>query len=260
MSSSPSTRSISSSYRKEVFDRIAGDYTAFAAQLGFSSIVPIPISARFGDNVIESVDQHALVSRALAAAVSRNRSMSSSETSAGPFRFPVQWVNRPNLDFRGYAGTVVSGKIEVGDPDRRRGLRAGIAVKEIVIYDGSLASAEAGDAMTLTLDRRSRRCAGRHSGQPVARPEVSDQFAAHVIWMSDEPLVPGRSYLARIGPRRCRYRNRAQIQDRRQYRASIWPHDTSAERHRILQSRDRCVPVAFDPYEQNRQDRLLHPH
>ena len=105
-------------FSEETFDRIVGDYTAFAADLGFTSIVPVPISARFGDNVTMRSGNtpwyrgptllHYLESVEI-----------DSETLAKPFRFPVQWINRPNLDFRGYAGTVASGQINVGDADRR---------------------------------------------------------------------------------------------------------------------------------------------
>jgi bifunctional enzyme CysN/CysC len=102
-------------YRKEVFERIAGEYTAFATQLGFASIAPIPISARYGDNIIELSGNTpwyggpTLLERLETIDVE-------SEVVAKPFRFPVQWVNRPSLDFRGYAGTIATGRVGVGDP------------------------------------------------------------------------------------------------------------------------------------------------
>ncbi len=185
-------------YDNAIFDRIVSDYTAFATQLEFASIVSIPISARFGDNVIkpsgntpwyrgpsllqylESVDVQ-------------------SEIVTKPFRFPVQWVNRPKPDFRGYAGTVASGRINVGDPIVAATSGRMSRVEQIVTYDGSLITAEAGDAITLTLTDEIDVARGDVLASSTSPLEVSDQFAAHLIWMSDQALMPGRSYLARIG-------------------------------------------------------------
>ena len=183
-------------FDRDTFERIAAEYTTFATQLGFTSIVPIPISARFGDNVTEPSPNTAwyrgptLLAQLEAIDVE-------SETTAKPFRFPVQWVNRPNLDFRGYAGTVVSGQINAGDPIVVATTGRSSRVKEIVTYEGPLASAAAGDAVTLTLADDIDIARGDVLVSPTACPEVSDQFAAHIIWMSEEALFPGRSYLAR---------------------------------------------------------------
>ena len=123
------------------------------------------------------------------------------ESADKPFRFPVQWVNRPNLDFRGYAGTVVSGTITAGDPIVVASSGQSSRVKELLTYEGAQASAQPGDAITMTLTDEVDIARGDVLVSPASRPEVSDQFAAHVIWMSDQALVPGRSYLARIGTR-----------------------------------------------------------
>jgi bifunctional enzyme CysN/CysC len=187
-------------YQKEAFDRIVGDYASYVAQLGFESIKPIPISARFGDNVIELSDRTPWYSDVALLPYLETVDVDS-ETSSGPLRFPVQWVNRPNSDFRGYAGTVVSGKVAVGDPVVVAMSGSTSTVKEIVTYDGRRASAEAGEAVTLTLSTEVDLARGDILVSPSSRPEVSDQFAAHIIWMSEHPLVPGRSYLARIGTR-----------------------------------------------------------
>ena len=129
--------------------------------------------------------------------------MSTTDAAAQPFRLPVQWVNRPNLDFRGFAGTIASGRDPPRRRDRRRAVRrASRGSRAIVTDDGDVDAAEAGDAVTLTLGRRDRHRARRHAGRAAThRPEVADQFAAHLIWMSEEPLLPGRSYLMRIGTR-----------------------------------------------------------
>jgi len=152
------------------------------------------------DNVIASSDRTPWYSNAALLQYLENVDVGS-ETSAGPLRFPVQWVNRPTSDFRGYAGTVVSGKVAVGDPVIVATSGRASSIKEIVTFDGPLASAEAGDAVTLTLASEVDLARGDILVSPSSRPELSDQFAAHLIWMSENPLVPGRSYLARIGTR-----------------------------------------------------------
>ena len=186
-------------YRRERFAKISNEYRDFASQLGFNSVVSIPISARFGDNVATR-SAHMPWYRGPTLIDYLETIDVESETVGDPFRFPIQWVNRPNPDFRGYAGTVVSGAVKVGDPVvvARSGQTS--HVKELLTYDGPLPSAHSGDAITVTLTDDVDVARGDVLVHPVSRPEVSDQFAAHVIWMSSEPLVAGRSYLARIGP------------------------------------------------------------
>jgi len=185
-------------YQKEIFDRIVADYTAFAAQLEFTSIVAIPISARLGDNVTEPSSNMRWYKGPSLLHYLEEIDVES-DIAAKPFRFPVQWVNRPSLDFRGYAGTVASGKIKVGDPIVVAASGQMSQVDQIVTYDGQVSAAEAGEAVTLMLIDEIDIARGDMLASPTSRPEVSDQFAAHLIWMSDEGLMPGRSYLARIG-------------------------------------------------------------
>ena len=121
-------------------------------------------------------------------------------TAAMPFRFPVQSVNQSNLDFRGYEGTVVSGHINAGDPIVVATTGRSSHVKEIIAHGSEIATASASNAVTLTLeDNFDIACGDLVS--PSARPEVSDQFAAHIIWTSEDAMVPGRSYRLRIGTR-----------------------------------------------------------
>jgi bifunctional enzyme CysN/CysC len=185
-------------YQKEIFDRIVADYTAFSAQLEFTSIVAIPISARFGDNVTEP-SSNTRWYKGPSLLHHLEEIDVKSDIGTKPFRFPVQWVNRPRLDFRGYAGTVASGKIKVGDPIVVAASGQMSQVDQIVTYDGPVSAAEAGEAVTLMLIDEIDIARGDMLASPTSRPEVSDQFAAHLIWMSDEGLMPGRSYLARIG-------------------------------------------------------------
>jgi bifunctional enzyme CysN/CysC len=239
-------------YQKETFDRIVADYMAFSAQLGFTSIMPIPLSARFGDNIIghstntpwyrgptllqhlETIDVQ-------------------SDVLEKPFRFQVQWVNRPNLDFRGYAGTVASGRIGKGDSVVVAASGQATRVERIVTYDGDLESAEAGDAVTITLADQLDVARGDILVQPTARPEVSDQFAAHIIWMNDDQLMPGRSYLLRIGTKTVP----ATITTIK-YKIDVNTWDHLAAPTLGLNDIAFCnistdTPVAFDPYSENRK-------
>jgi bifunctional enzyme CysN/CysC len=239
-------------FSKETFDRIVGDYSAFAAQLGFASIMPIPLSARFGDNVTERSGNTpwyhgpSLIEYLEAMDIE-------SENLAKPFRFPVQWVNRPNPDFRGYAGTVASGQVKIGDPIVVAASGRPSRVAQISTYDGPLAMAETGDAITLTLTDEIDIARGDVLATPRSRPEVSDQFAAHIIWMGDDPLVPGRSYLARIDTKTVpvsvtAIKYRLDVNTREHLAAS-----TLALNDIAFCNLATAVPVAFDPYADNRK-------
>jgi bifunctional enzyme CysN/CysC len=239
-------------FEKATFDRIVADYTAFASELGFVSIVPVPISARLGDNITAPSPNtpwyggpcllHHL-----------ETSVIEGDAIEKPFRFQVQLVNRPNLDFRGYAGTVASGRIRVGETVVVASSGLASAVSGIVTYDGSREAAEAGDAVTLTLAGEIDVARGDVLAAPDARPELSDQFAAHVIWMDPDALMPGRSYLLRIGTK-------------------VVPASITAIKYRIdVNTREHLAaatlglndigfcnlstgsPVAFDPYSENRK-------
>ncbi len=138
-------------YDKDIFDRIVADYAAFASGLGFASIVPIPISARFGDNIINRSSLTCWYQGPCLLDYLERIDIRS-EKARQPFRFPVQWVNRPNPDFRGYAGTVASGRIAEGDEIVVAASGRTTRIKRIVTSDGDLAAAEAEDAVTLTLE------------------------------------------------------------------------------------------------------------
>ena len=158
-----------------------------------------------------------------------------------PFRFPVQWVNRPNLDFRGFSGTVASGIVRAGDRVVVAASGKESTVARIVTADGDLPEARAGDAVTLTLGRRSRCGARRRASRRAdSRPEVVDQFAAHVLWMAEErdasrALVPdAHRHEVRSGAR-----HQPQAQGRRQHPGAHRREDAGAERDRSVQSVDR---------------------
>jgi bifunctional enzyme CysN/CysC len=234
------------------FDRIAADFRSFASQLSFDTIAPIPISARFGDNVVErgrNMDWYggpALL-----------RYLESIEIDAAletlPFRFPVQWVNRPDQEFRGFAGTVASGRIHRGDPVRVARNGAATRVERIVTADHDVEAAGAGDAVTLTLADDLDIARGDLLVPPDSRPQIADQFAAHLIWMSAEPLLPGRSYLMRIGTQWV-----PAMVSSIKHKLDVNHLEPLAARTLAVNEIGLCnfattVPVAFDPYESNRE-------
>jgi len=240
-------------YKKDVFDRIVGDYVAFATGLGFSSIVPIPMSARYGDNIIERSGNTEWYHGPCLLDYLESIDVAS-ETTGLPFRFPVQWVNRPNLDFRGFTGTVASGSISPGDEIVVSASGHTSRVKEIVTYDGQLPKAEAGDAVTITLQDEIDIVRGDVLAKPTERPEVADQFAAHLIWMDQDPLVPARNYIVRIGTQTITSASVTAIK----YRIDVNTREHLAATKLGLNEIAFCnfamaLPVAFDPYEANRR-------
>jgi bifunctional enzyme CysN/CysC len=185
-------------YSQEVFDRIVSGFHQFSARLNFTSQVAIPISARFGVNVIEkSTDTPWYTGPSLLAHLETvDVDTALADT---PFRLPVQWVNRPDLDFRGFSGTIAGGRIKPGDAVTVAKSGKSSTVARIVTMDGDKAEAVAGDAITLTLADEVDISRGDVMAAPGARPNVSDQFAAHLLWMADEELLPGRQYLLKLG-------------------------------------------------------------
>ncbi len=239
-------------FSQEVFDGVVDDYQSFAAQLGFAAVVAIPIAARFGDNVTGRSARTPWY-RGPALLECLERVDVEGEIVDRPFRFPVQWVNRPNPDFRGYAGTVASGRIRVGDAVVAATSGQSSRIKQIITYDGPLPSAEAGDAVTITLADELDIGRGEILAGPAALPEVSDQFAAQVVWMDTEPLVPGRSYLARIGTRTTpitvtTIRYRIDPNTREHIAADVLELN-----HIAVCNLSAGSKVAFDPYGENRK-------
>jgi bifunctional enzyme CysN/CysC len=183
-------------HSQEVFDAIFHDYLAFASELGFASIVPIPISARYGDNVIEPSQKTPWYR-----GPSLLRHLETVEIGSAarelPFRFPVQYVNRPNLDFRGFAGTIASGRVAVGQELAVANSGKTSNVKRIVTSSGDLPHAVEGEAVTIVLEDEVDISRGNLLVPPDARPHVADQFAAHLVWFDETAMMPGRTYLLR---------------------------------------------------------------
>ncbi|HEV2777851.1 MAG TPA: adenylyl-sulfate kinase [Actinophytocola sp.] len=187
-------------YSRRVFDDIAAEYRGFAATLGLDDLACIPVSALDGSNVVTRsertpwYDGPSLLGWLESAEVDDRR-------AAGPFRMVVQWVNRPGPEFRGFSGRILGGVVRPGDPVRVLPGGQESRVARIVTFDGDLAEAVAGQSVTVVLADELDVARGAILAAAADPPAVAEEFEAHVIWMSERDLLPGRSYLAKIGAR-----------------------------------------------------------
>jgi bifunctional enzyme CysN/CysC len=187
-------------YDRNTFERIVADYQAFARQLGELDIVAIPMSALKGDNVT-GPSTHMDWYQGPTLLEHLETVQVDSDLLAAPFRMPVQWVNRPNLDFRGFSGTVASGQVSPGDavsvlPGGQRS-----RVARVVTYEGDLEMALPGQAVTLVLEDEIDISRGDVLAAAQHPPQTSDQLAVHLLWMDDQPMYPGRQYYLKSGAR-----------------------------------------------------------
>jgi bifunctional enzyme CysN/CysC len=238
-------------YSEEVFGSIEADYRTFADEIGIHEVTSIPISALRGDNV-------AGLSEAMPwypgpTLIEHLESVEIADDLAqGPFRLPVQWVNRPDPDFRGFSGLVVGGSIRPGD--RVRILPSGLesSVDRIVTADGDLGEAIAGQSVTLTLCDEIDASRGDVIAAATCPPSVADQFECHVIWMGEQPMLPGRPYLVKLGARTV---TATMAQPKYKVNVNTLEHVAA----RTLEMNEIGVlnlrldrPVPFDPYAENR--------
>ncbi len=240
-------------YSETTFRRILDDYRAFAAQLGLEDIVAIPMSALKGDNITSQSEQMGWYHGPTLMGYLETVEVDQKRRLKGPFRLPVQWVNRPNLDFRGFAGTIASGVIEPGAAIRVQPSGRTSTIKRIVTADGDLPRAIAGQSVTLVLEDEvdiSRGDVISHKDTPA---EVADQFEATLVWMQDEPMMPGRAYLMKIGTRTVT----ATVTDIK-HKVNVNTLEHLAAKQLALNEIavvklgiDR--PIAFDPYESVRE-------
>jgi bifunctional enzyme CysN/CysC len=185
-------------YDRATFDAIVADYRAFADSIGIAAFTAIPISGFKGDNITGPSGNTpwyagpSLIEHLETVPVG-------GEGEARPFRMPVQWVNRPNLDFRGFAGTIASGSVKPGDAVRILPSGRTSHVARIVTYDGDLAQAGRDQSVTLTLTDEVDCSRGDVIVAADAPPEVADQFQATIVWMDQEELLPGRAYWLKLG-------------------------------------------------------------
>ncbi|ESY15599.1 MULTISPECIES: sulfate adenylyltransferase subunit CysN [unclassified Mesorhizobium] len=238
-------------FDQAVFDRIVEDYRQFSHELGFQTIVPIPMSARYGDNVTSRSGKTAWYSGP--SLIEHLETISVDEAAVElPFRFPVQYVNRPNLDFRGFAGTIASGSVAQGDEVVVAKSGKASRVKRIVAQGGDLAQAVAGQAITLVLDDEVEVSRGNMLVSPAARPQVADQFAANIVWFDEAALLPGRSYILRTETDQTS----ATVTDLK-YRVNV--NDFAREAAKSLEMNEVGIcnistraPIAFDTFADNR--------
>ncbi|RQR29823.1 MULTISPECIES: sulfate adenylyltransferase subunit CysN [unclassified Burkholderia] len=239
-------------YDRAVFERIDADYRAFAAELGLDEIVSIPMSALRGDNVIASSERMPWYAGPPLMRHLDTLPLVERVTRDEPFRLPVQWVNRPHLNFRGYAGSIASGEVRVGE--RVRVLPSGkeSRVASVITPAGEADVARAGEAVTLTLADEIDVSRGDMIARADAPPEVADQFEATLVWMHDEPLLPGRPYLVKLGTQTV-----GATCATPKYKIDVNTREHLAARTLALNEIGVCNlsfdrPVAFDPYDLNR--------
>jgi bifunctional enzyme CysN/CysC len=187
-------------FSQVVFDNIVGDFRAFAENLNFASIQAIPLSAKLGCNMLAPSPELAWYDGPPLLTFLETIEVDSDRRET-PFRMPVQWINRPNSDFRGFCGRLASGTLRPGD--RIAVARSGVTttIKSIVTPGGDRAEAFAGDSVTVTLTDEIDASRGDVLAAATDRPEVSDQFAGHLIWMDASPLLVGRPYLLKLATR-----------------------------------------------------------
>ncbi|MBW6527759.1 sulfate adenylyltransferase subunit CysN [Sphingomonas sp. RHCKR7] len=240
-------------YDQAAFDRIRLAYRAFASEIGLTDFRAIPVSGLGGDNIatrsthMDWYDGPTLIEHLEQVPVDADRA------ARAPFRLPVQWVNRPDLDFRGFAGTIASGAVRPGDAVRIVPSGRTTTVKRIVALGGDRAAAEAGEAVTLTLADEvdcSRGDVIAAAGDP---PEVADQFEATLVWMAEEAMLPGRSYAFQLATQRA-----SAVLRQPKYQVNVNTLEHTAARTLELNaigvatlSLDR--PIVFQPYEQSRE-------
>jgi bifunctional enzyme CysN/CysC len=239
-------------YKREVFDKIVEDYGAFAAQLGITKFTAIPMSALEGNNITSRSIHTGWYTGPTLMGYLETVAVNSDAAATQPLRFPVQWVNRPNLDFRGFTGTVVSGTMRKGDPIRVMPSGKETKVKDIVFYKDSLNQATAGQAITITLEDEVDVSRGDVLCDPKAPATVADQFEAKLVWMVDEPMHPGRNFWLKCGAKTVN----ATV-TKIKHQVNVNTLEKLAAERLTLNAVATCnistdVPLVFDPYAENK--------
>ena len=188
-------------HKQDVFEKIRSDFEEFSAELDFGEVYYTPISALNGDNVV-NLSEHMpwyegkpLMELLETVEINKNRDQQD-------FRFPVQFVNRPDLNFRGFAGTIVSGDIKVGDEIVALPSGKTSKVKSIVTFGGELQYAHAPQSVTLTLEDEIDISRGDMIVKAGSQPLASDLYSAHLVWMSEEPLMPNKQYAIKFATKK----------------------------------------------------------
>ena len=239
-------------YSRDVFSRIEDQYREMTNDLDIPSVVCIPVSAVKGDNVVERSAAMAWYRGPTLMELLDTVEVDGSRALAQPLRLPIQWVNRPRDDFRGFAGTIVGGSVRTGDAVRVQPSGRVSRVARIVTADGDLAEASVGQSITLTLADEidvSRGDLLVPADQPA---EVANQFEATIVWMHESPLLPGRGYFLKIGPKTA-----GATVTGLKHKINVSNFDRTAGTTLELNEIGVCTleidrPIAFDPYGVNR--------
>jgi len=237
-------------YDQGVFDGIVSDYAAFAERVGLKDVLAIPLSGLAGDNIASVSDNTPWYAGPTLIDHLETVALDADRLQAKPFRMPVQWVNRPNLDFRGFSGLIASGVVRPGDAVRVEPSGRTSAIARIVTRDGDLDQAVAGQSVTLTLSDEVDCSRGDILAAATSAPEVADQFETTLVWMADEPMLPGRPYLLKIGARTVS----AQITEIR-HEINVNTLEERAAKSLPLNGIAVCNlsldrPIGFDPYSE----------
>lgn len=240
-------------YSEQAFRAIVEDYRTFASKIGLSHITFIPMSAFKGDNIITTSTNMPWYTGTTLMGYLESVEIDADRMQHAAFRLPVQWVNRPNLDFRGFAGTIASGVVKAGE--RVRALPSGreSTVARIVTADGDLPQAIAGQSVTLTLADEIDISRGDVISSIETPASVSNQFEATIVWMSDEPMLPGRRFLLKIGAHTVN----VEI-GHIKHKVNVNTLEHLAATQLTLNEIGICnlsldKPIAFDPYKDNRE-------
>ena len=240
------------SFDEARFEAIRVEYEAAVAGLGFRTLVAIPLCAKRGDNVTERSPNTPWHGGPSLMDYLETLDVEG-EVLARPFRMGVQWVNRPDGDFRGFAGTIASGRVRPGDPVVVAGAAHVTQIRRIATMDGDLDEAGAGEAVTLVLQDEVDVSRGDVLAAAEAPVHVADRFRANMVWLADAPLMPGRGYLVKLGSGRtvggsvAGIRYRMDVNTRERVPADTLALNDVAEVEVALDAR-----VAFEPYRDNR--------
>ena len=240
-------------YSQDTFDSIVADYAAFAQEIGIENFTALPISGFKGDNITTAPSENTLWYEGPSLIEHlENVEVLSTVAAQKPFRMPVQWVNRPNLDFRGFSGLISTGSIHPGDAVRVLPSGKTSAVRSIVTYNGDLDEAVAGQSVTVTLEDEidcSRGDVLCTAGDP---PETADQFESTIVWLNDEDLHVGRAYWLKLGAQAVS----ATVQPPK-YRVDVNTMDRLAAKSLTLNDIGVAEvfadkPLVFESYDENR--------
>ena len=239
-------------YKEKTFRDIVEDFQPFATQIGVKDVTYIPMSAFAGDNIVEPSERMPWFHGSTLMGYLETVEIDEARQQRAAFRMPVQWVNRPNLDFRGFSGTIAGGSVSVGDRIRAQPSGKESSVSRIVTFDGDQKCAVAGQSITLTLTDEIDISRGDVISEASAPAGVADQFETTLVWMNEVPLLPGRPYLLKLGANTVT----ATVTDIK-YQVNINTLEHLAAKKLDLNAIGVCNinldrPIAFDTYSENR--------